>query len=122
MWFGMGPDEQVVFALPGNPVSTLVCCRQYVLPAMMQASGHRAMRQQSAILTEDVRFAADLTCFLPVCLAFGEQGSVHATPVPTNTSGDFTALSGTDGYVELDRTRELFEAGSPVPLHRWHSG
>lgn len=122
MWFGMGPDGQAVFALPGNPVSTLICCRQYVLPAMMQASGRRAKQRQSAILKEDVSFAADLTCFLPVRLACGEQGSIHATPVPTNTSGDFTALSGTDGYVELERTRELFEAGSSVPLHRWHSG
>lgn len=122
MWFGMGPDGQAVFALPGNPVSTLVCCRQYVLPAMMQASGHRAMRQHSAILTEDVRFAAELTCFLPVRLACDRQGSVHATPVPTNTSGDFTALSGTDGYVELEPTRELFEADSAVPLHRWQPG
>ena len=119
MWFGMGPDDQAVFALPGNPVSTLVCCRQYVLPAMMQASGRQALQRQTAILTEDVRFAAELTCFLPVRLACDEQGTNRATPVPTNTSGDFTALSGTDGYVELERTRELFEAGSPVPLHRW---
>jgi molybdopterin molybdotransferase len=119
MWFGMGPGEQAVFALPGNPVSTLVCCRQYVLPAMMQASGQHAMQPQTAILTEDVSFAADLTCFLPVRLACDEKGTNRATPVPTNTSGDFTALSGTDGYVELERTREFFESGSPVPLHRW---
>ena len=26
MWFGIGPGKQAVFALPGNPVSSLVCC------------------------------------------------------------------------------------------------
>lgn len=119
MWFGTGPDGQAVFALPGNPVSTLVCCRHYVLPAMMQASGRHALQRQTAILTEDVRFAADLTCFQPVRLECDEQGTIRATPVSTNTSGDFTALSGTDGYVELERTRDLFQAGSSVPLHRW---
>ena len=119
MWFGTGPDKQAVFALPGNPVSTLVCCRQYVLPALMQASGHHPLQRQSAILEEDVRFAADLTYFLPVRLICDEEGVNRATPVPTNTSGDFTALSGTHGYVELAQTRELFEAGSAVPLHRW---
>ena len=122
MWFGMGPAEQAVFALPGNPVSTLVCCRQYVLPAMMQASGRHAPARQTAILTEDVSFAPDLTCFLPVRLSCDDKGSNRATPVPTNTSGDFTALSGTDGYVELAQARELFEAGSAVPLHRWFPG
>jgi hypothetical protein len=39
--------------------------------------------------------------------------------VPTNTSGDFAALSGTDGYVELALERNEFSAGSAVPLHRW---
>ena len=120
MWFGMGPDGQAVFALPGNPVSTLICCRQYVLPAIMRASGRQAVPYQTAILTEDVNFTADLTCFLPVRLTCDELGINRATPVPTNTSGDFTALSGTHGYVELERTRALFEAGLPVPLHRWH--
>jgi molybdopterin molybdotransferase len=119
MWFGMGPERQAVFALPGNPVSTLVCCRQYVLPAMVQASGRHTAAPQTAILTEDVKFAADLTCFLPVRLAWDESGTIHATPAPTNTSGDFTALCGTDGYVELEQTTELFEAGSAVPLHHW---
>ena len=25
MWFGVGPRGQLVFGLPGNPVSTLIC-------------------------------------------------------------------------------------------------
>jgi molybdopterin molybdotransferase len=119
MWFGIGPDNQVVFALPGNPVSTLVCCRQYVLPALYQASGRAARAAEVAVLTEDVVFEADLTCFLPVRLAGIEGGATGATPVPTNTSGDFASLSGTDGYVELAREGSEFCAGTIVPLHRW---
>ena len=42
MWFGMAPGNKAVFALPGNPVSALVCCRQYVVPALDRASGRRA--------------------------------------------------------------------------------
>ena len=38
MWFGKGPGGQLVFALPGNPVSALVCCRQYVIPALEKGS------------------------------------------------------------------------------------
>jgi molybdopterin molybdotransferase len=119
MWFGVGPDGQGVFALPGNPVSTLVCCRQYVLPALFDASGREPRKPEWAVLTEDVSFKADLTFFMPVMLRSNVDGSLRARPVPTNTSGDFTALGGTDGYVELAREQNYFSQGSPVPLHRW---
>jgi molybdopterin molybdotransferase len=121
MWFGIGPGKQAVFALPGNPVSSLVCCRQYVLPALLRASGRDIPRVESAVLAEEVTFNAKLTCFLPVSLESGNDGRVLATPVPTNTSGDFASLSGTDGYVELELERNEFAAGSAVPLHRWIS-
>jgi molybdopterin molybdotransferase len=121
MWFGAGPDGQAVFALPGNPVSTLVCCRQYVLPALFDASGREPRKPEWAVLTEDVTFKVDLTFFMPVMLQSDVDGSLRARPVPTNTSGDFTALGGTDGYVELAREQSHFPQGSPVPLHRWNA-
>jgi molybdopterin molybdotransferase len=119
MWFGIGPDKQTVFALPGNPVSSLVCCRQYVLPALFRASGRNTAPARFAVLAEDVEFGADLTCFLPVRTVSLNDGSIRATPVPTNTSGDFASLSGTDGYVELQKDESVFPAGSVVPLHLW---
>lgn len=119
MWFGMGPDNQAVFALPGNPVSTLVCCRHYVLPALFEASGRPARGSEYAVLTEDVTFRSDLTWFLPVRLHSDIDGLQRAEPAPTNTSGDFASLGGTDGYVELARDIGHFPKGSPVPLHRW---
>jgi len=61
----------------------------------------------------------DLTCFQPVRLLSSAAGQVLAMPVRTNTSGDFTALSATDGYVELPRGQDDFPAGTPVFLHRW---
>ncbi len=41
MWFGIGPQGQSVFGLPGNPVSTLVCLIRYVIPAIAEAMGTR---------------------------------------------------------------------------------
>ncbi len=120
MWFGMGPAGQAVFALPGNPVSSLVCCRHYVLPALFQASGRRRPPAESAVLAEDLTFKPKLTCFMPVRLK-SDDGLLLAIPVPTNTSGDFASLSGTDGYVELALEQDEFPEGSTVPLHRWIS-
>ena len=119
MWFGIGPGGQAVFALPGNPVSALVCCRQYVLPALFAASGRPAPPVPTAALAEAFEFRPKLTCFLPVRLRENDRGELLAQPVPTNTSGDFTSLSGTDGYVELELERSRFDKGSVVPLHLW---
>ncbi len=118
LWFGTGPAQQVVFALPGNPVSTLVCSRQYVVPALIQASGESACAATTAQLAEYVSFKPDLTAFLPArtCVADGVN---IATPAPTNTSGDFAALHGTDGYVELVSNQSAFPAGTCVPFHPW---
>jgi len=119
MWFGTGPRGQAVFALPGNPVSALVCCRQYVIPALEKASGTISSPPEFASLAGDITFKANLTCFQPVKLVSSAAGQVLAMPVKTNTSGDFTALSATDGYVELARDQSQFPAGTPVLLHRW---
>ena len=39
MWFGVGAGGQAVFALPGNPVSVLVCLARYVIPALGRMVG-----------------------------------------------------------------------------------
>jgi molybdopterin molybdotransferase len=119
MWFGMAPGGKAVFALPGNPVSALICCRQYVIPALDRASGMNAPLPEFASLAGDVRFESDLTCFQPVKLVSNAAAQVLALPVRTNTSGDFAALSGTDGYVELPKDESFFPTGTTVRLYRW---
>lgn len=119
MWYGVGKQGQSIFALPGNPVSSLVCCRHYVVPALRIASGMKEQTCQIAILAEDVHFSPGLTCFLPVRLEFVASGQLRAIPVPTNTSGDFASLAGTDGYVELALEQEFFASGTAVPFRAW---
>lgn len=119
MWFGKGPNGQVVFALPGNPVSALVCCRQYVIPALAKASGETLRPPEFAALSMNISFKPALTCFQPVKLLSNAAGQTLAVPVKTNTSGDFASLSITDGYVELPKDQSEFPAGSAVFLHRW---
>ena len=119
MWFGIGPGKQAVFALPGNPVSTLVCCRQYVIPALDAAAGFLEKPPEFASLAKEFTFNPKLTCFLPVNLISSVGGPVLAIPVHTNTSGDFAALSGTEGYVELALEESLFPTGTIARLYRW---
>lgn len=119
MWFGIGPTGQAVFALPGNPVSTLICGRQYVIPSLNAAGGLREAPPEFASLAQHVAFKPRLTCFLPVRLASNVGGQVLAMPVHTNTSGDFASLSGTDGYIELPLEEADFPSGTAARLVRW---
>jgi molybdopterin molybdotransferase len=118
MWFGVSGTNKPVFALPGNPVSSLVCLVRYVAPAILKAMGE-STAQPRVQLAETVKFTPDLTCFMPVKLEFDELGQLHAVPKPTNTSGDFVSLAGTDGIVELERARSDFPQNYAAPFYPW---
>ncbi len=119
LWFGRGDGGKLVFALPGNPVSSLVCLARYVLPGLAHAMGATAKPLPRYQLAEAVEVTADLTCFLPVALSFTDDGETRVLPRPTNTSGDFIALGGTDGFVELPRGQGHFPAGFPARFFPW---
>jgi len=119
MWFGVSARGKPIFALPGNPVSTLVCATRYVLPALRHASGLAAAALELVELTAPVEASPTLTLFTPVTLSSSERGTLLATPHPTNTSGDFVTLAGTDGFVELKAMRGSHPAGTVARLFRW---
>lgn len=119
MWFGVSAAGQPVFALPGNPVSSLVCFVRYACPAFMRSLGRRDHAAPRIQLGEAFRFKPDLAFFLPVVLQHGEDGRLVAIPKPTNTSGDFVGLAGTDGFVELPRGQDDFPAGYAASYYAW---
>ena len=118
MWFGVRHDGKTVYALPGNPVSSLVCLHRYVLPGLLHSMGQRPDEPEWISLTDSVLSHSELTVFLPVHLS-QHHGHIQAEPRPTRGSGDFISLLGTDGFVELTPTSGGIEAGTEVPLYRW---
>jgi molybdopterin molybdotransferase len=119
MWFGVSREQKPVFALPGNPVSTLVCLVRYVIPALDLASGQSPLVPEFVPLAEAVEFAPDLCWFLPVKLTSKSGEGWLAQPRPTNTSGDFIGLRETDGFIELPRGQDHFPANYKARLFRW---
>jgi molybdopterin molybdotransferase len=119
MWFGVSARGKPIFALPGNPVSTLVCATRYVLPALRHASGLAASPPELVEITQAIEASPTLTLFTPVTLSSSERGVLLARPQPTNTSGDFMTLAGTDGFVELAPKRGAYPAGTVARLFRW---
>jgi molybdopterin molybdotransferase len=119
LWFGIASEHKPVFALPGNPVSTLVCLTRYVRPALDRAMGLECPRSEYAKLDTIAERSATLTYFMPVRLSSASNAVLMAEPRPTNTSGDFVSLIGTDGFVELPPGENPCPAGTVARLFRW---
>jgi len=118
-WFGMAPTGTAVFALPGNPVSTLVCLARYVIPAIDRAMGLDEQRTARIALAEAIDFSTPLTGFLPVTTEIDDWGRPWAHVVAHNGSGDFAALAGTCGFVELPPGPNNYPKGFVTKLYRW---
>jgi molybdopterin molybdotransferase len=119
LWFGVAPSGAAVFGLPGNPVSTLVCLARYVLPALFASLGYNPPAVERLALGAPVTVNPPLAYFLPVRVEQDDWGRAWAMPAPTNGSGDFTALAGTDGFVELPPGPNTYKKGFVTRLFRW---
>jgi len=118
MWFGVSDAGKAVYALPGNPVSTLICLVRYVLPGLEAASGSPPTGVPQVAVGEPYESKVALTTFTPVLLqAVGIQR--NALPRPTRGSGDFISLVGTDGFVELPPGPRVFSSGTPAAFYCW---
>ena len=119
MWFGVAANGTPVFALPGNPVSVLVCLARYVLPALARAAGLALPPPEPVALTRAVSVKPALAWFLPVVVEYDIEGRAWAEPKPTQGSGDFNALAGTTGFVELPPGPMTFGRADAAPFYPW---
>jgi molybdopterin molybdotransferase len=119
LWFGVAQSGPAVFALPGNPVSTLVCLSRFVIPALLAAMGDRSPAARKIPLAAPVTVASRFVHYVPVRTEVDEWGRDWADPRLTNGSGDFTSLAGTDGFVELPAGPNTYPKGFVTRLFRW---
>jgi len=110
-WFGTHANGVLVFALPGNPVSTFMCLHRYVLPWLKASIGLPPGESGYATLDRDVSFTPSLQYFLQVKLHINKKGNLMATPVDGNGSGDFANLLDTDAFMELPLEQNNFAQG-----------
>jgi len=112
-WFGIHPDSYphngvLVFAFPGNPVSTFMCLHRYFIPWLEQSLGV-VSKPAFAQLNEDITFAAPLQYFAQVKLKLCKHGHLHASPMEGHGSGDFANLLDTDAFMELPQEQSIFK-------------
>jgi molybdopterin molybdotransferase len=109
--------RHLVFGLPGNPVSALVCFHLYVRPALRRLQGHRRLHLPvvSASLTVRQRKTRGLTEFVRVALDASPTGFV-ATPFTSQSSGVLTSLGAGAGLLVAPADAEELAAGASYPV------
>jgi len=116
-WFGKHPKGTLVFALPGNPVSSFLCTHRYLMPWLKDSLGLKYQTPITAALAAPINFKPDLTYFAQVKLTSGADGKLLAHPTEGNGSGDFANLVDADAFIEIPRGKDLFEVGEVYPVY-----
>lgn len=110
-WFGKHPNGTLVFALPGNPVSSFLCTHRYLIPWLKDSIGLKKETVMNAVLAAPIHFKPDLTYFAQVKLSSDVDGKLLAYPIEGNGSGDFANLVDADAFIEIPRGKDVFEVG-----------
>lgn len=93
----IGPQGQMIMALPGNPVSALTGLHAFVFPALAVASGLTLPALRRVVIEDRGAGLPDFTRHLPVTL----RADGRAEAAATGNSGDFIGLIKSDGFITL---------------------
>jgi molybdopterin molybdotransferase len=109
--------EKIIFGLPGNPVSSMVCFEQFVVPALRRMMGHARTHRRTvaARLTHNVKHQPGRTEFIRVMLA-QEEGGYAATSTGAQGSGMLLSMARADGLAVLPADCNGMAASSTVTV------
>jgi molybdopterin molybdotransferase len=122
LWFGFydrGGDQPpcLVFGLPGNPVSGLVCFELFVRPALQKMRGQEPRglaRWQAALATEHTH-RGDRPAYWPAVLSADESS---VTPLRWQGSGDLRTLARANALAHFPGGNQVWGAGEEVRVYR----
>ena len=111
-YFGLGPSAQLVFGLPGNPVSALVTYYVFVMPVLRKMAGQNHNDPLlHAVLSEPIEKASGRTEFVRATALRLPQLTLK--PLEGQGSHMLTALTG--GYLIMgEPERASYEKGETV--------
>lgn len=94
------PPSILIFGLPGNPVSSLVCFELFVRPAIRRLMGQADPGTKLALLplAEDFAYKTDRPTYYPARIEAGDFG-YRVRPVPWFGSADLRGLTAANAFV-----------------------
>lgn len=121
-WFGASARGGLVFGLPGNPVSAMVCFHLFARPAIRAICGARPeITRTTALLDEALHKRPGRAHFVRCRLTLGGDG-LHASPTGAQGSHILTSMLGADGLVHFPSERSSLEQGERVEIELLPAG
>jgi molybdopterin molybdotransferase len=123
LWFGQRTADGrkcLVFGLPGNPVSSMICFELFVRTALRAFCG--ALKPEPttvrATLSQNVAVRGDRLTYFPAKCVPGESGMM-AEPVRWGGSADLRSTADANGMIVLEPRAEEYESGERVDAVLW---
>lgn len=127
--FGQAGNSVLYFGLPGNPLSTIVCCLNFVQPALWRLSGVRDLDlpkqlQLTATTTHDIKKQAGRQDYQRAIFSQNNDGSFRVTPLSAQDSHRVKQLSQANCLLVLPKDNAGVAAGEPVIIEpfSWNFG
>ena len=120
LWFGVAATGQtLVFGLPGNPVSSMVCFELFVRPALQALSGGdpQGLEQTEATLHEAFHKRASRPTFFPSRL-YLENNQTRVQPLPWKGSADQRTLTDANCLAYFPADQQNYDAGDSISIYR----
>lgn len=110
LWFGH-KGETLVFALPGNPASTLTCFYVYVLPLLKAKMGFESesLKNLEAEASEDIRNTFNKTLFLK-----GVVNNGKATALTGQASSMLKSFAVSSALIIIPEDKTIIKKGEQV--------
>lgn len=108
-------DKTLVFGLPGNPVSSMVCFEEFVLPALRRSMGNQRLYRRSvrARLGHAMKFRPGRTEFVRVHLRHDTAGYI-ASSTGSQSSGALLSMARADGLLVIPSDSNGLAEGEQV--------
>jgi molybdopterin molybdotransferase len=118
LWFGVRECEgsqTLVFGLPGNPVSSLVCFELFVRPVIRRLAGHSllSLPRVNARLANSFEQRGDRPTYFPARLDLRDRQH-YVTPLAWKGSGDLRTLIEASALVFFPAGEHVFARGTNV--------
>ncbi|MEQ1614385.1 MAG: gephyrin-like molybdotransferase Glp [Hyphomicrobiaceae bacterium] len=107
-----------VLGLPGNPVSSLICARVFMMPLIERLTGREASPTQfsSAVAAIDLEANGPRTHYMRATLERGADGRLAARPVRSQDSSLLSPLAAADCLLVRPVGAPAVTAGEPIAV------
>lgn len=110
-------EDTLLFGLPGNPVSAIICYIYYIDPLLRELTGREyKWRMVAGNAGERIENSGDRTLFIRTQHSRNEGGSLTVKPLKKQGSHMLSSMTMADGFLLLE-SGEAVEIGEEVAIH-----